>query len=64
MTSNETRTATTQTDVSANNNQYKITKSDLIKSSLNTGALGMEFSWTYYKQMNLAFCLMVSGMLK
>ena len=64
MTSNETRTATTQTDVSANNNQYKITKSDLIKSSLNTGALGMEFSWTYYKQMNLAFCLMVAGMLK
>ena len=49
MTSNETRTATTQTDISANNNQYKITKSDLIKSSLNTGALGMEFSWTYYK---------------
>ena len=64
MTSNETRTATAQTDVSANNNQYKITKSDLIKSSLNTGALGMEFSWTYYKQMNLAFCLMVAGMLK
>ena len=64
MTSNETRTATAQTDVSANNNQYKITKSDLIKSSLNTGALGMEFSGTYYKQMNRAFCLMVAGVLK
>ncbi|ERI05352.1 PTS system mannose/fructose/sorbose family transporter subunit IID [Atopobium sp. oral taxon 810] len=44
--------------------QYKITKDDLIKSSLNLGSLGMEFSWTYYKQMNLAFCLMVAGMLK
>ena len=30
---------------------------DLIKSSLNTGALGMEFSWTYYKQMYLHFVL-------
>lgn len=42
----------------------KITKSDLIKASLNTGSLGMEFSWTYYKQMNIAFCLMVSKLLK
>lgn len=41
-----------------------ITKEDLIKSSLNVGALGMEFSWTYYKQMNIAFCLMVAKMLK
>ena len=24
----------------------------------------MEFSWTYYKQMNIAFCLMVANMLK
>jgi len=43
---------------------YKITKSDLVKSSLSVGALGMEFSWTYYKQMNIAFCLMISKMLK
>ena len=41
-----------------------ITRSDLIKSSLNVGSLGMEFSWTYYKQMNIAFCLMVANMLK
>lgn len=41
-----------------------ITKQDLIKSSLNVGALGMEYSWTYYKQMNLAFGLMVANMLK
>lgn len=44
--------------------QGVITKSDLIKSSLNVGALGMEFSWTYYKQMNIAFCLMVANILK
>ena len=64
MTSNETRTATAQTDVSANNNQYKITKSALINSSFNTGGLGMELFWTYYKKIKLAFCLMVAGMLK
>ncbi len=41
-----------------------ITKKDLFRSSLNLGSLGMEFSWTYYKQMNLAFCLMVAKMLR
>jgi len=46
------------------NSENQITRSDLIKSSLSTGALGMEFSWTYYKQMNIAFCLMVANMLK
>ncbi|MDO4436421.1 MAG: PTS system mannose/fructose/sorbose family transporter subunit IID [Coriobacteriaceae bacterium] len=56
MTSKET------TAVAADPN--KITKSDLIKASVNTGALGMEFSWTYYKQMNIAFCLMVAKLLK
>ena len=44
--------------------ENKITRSDLIKSAVNVGALGMEFSWTYYKQMNIAFCLMVANMLK
>lgn len=48
----------------AGSNERLITKSDLIKSSLNVGSLGMEFSWTYYKQMNLAFCLMIAKMLK
>ena len=38
--------------------ENKITRSDLVKSAVNVGALGMEFSWTYYKQMNIAFCLM------
>lgn len=42
----------------------EITKSDLVKLAVNTGALGMEFSWTYYKQMNLAFCLMIAKALK
>jgi fructoselysine and glucoselysine-specific PTS system IID component len=54
-------------DVSTNipgDDQYKINKHDLVKSSLNVGALGMEFSWTYYKQMNIAFCLMINNMLK
>lgn len=50
--------------VAKSDDQYKITKQDLVKSSLNVGSLGMEFSWTYYKQMNIAFCLMVNGMLK
>ena len=44
--------------------ENKITRSDLVKSAVNVGALGMEFSWTYYKQMNIAFCLMVANMLK
>lgn len=43
---------------------HKLTKADLIASSLNLGSLGMEFSWTYYKQMNLAFALMVNKLLE
>ena len=57
-------TMTSNAPATGVNDQYKITKSDLIKSSLNVGSLGMEFSWTYYKQMNLAFCLMIAKMLK
>lgn len=41
-----------------------ITHKDLVKSALSVGSLGMEFSWTYYKQMNIAFCLMLANMLK
>ena len=44
--------------------ENKITRSDLVKSAVNTGALGMEFSWTYVNQMGLAFGLMVKKMLK
>lgn len=41
-----------------------ITKKDLVKSSLSLGALGMEYSWNYPRQMHLAFCLMIKPMLK
>lgn len=44
--------------------QYAITKDDLTKMALNDGSLGMEFSWTYYKQMNLAFAVMMGNVLK
>lgn len=43
---------------------FGITRSDLIKTSLNVGALGMEFSWTYANQMGLAFGVMVNKILK
>lgn len=45
-------------------NEPLISKRDLTKMSLNLGSLGMEFSWTYYKQMNIAFALMVAKLLK
>lgn len=57
MTSNETKSVY-KSGVNA------ITKDDLVKSALNIGALGMEFSWTYVNQMGLAFGLMVKKMLK
>lgn len=57
MTSNETKSV-------YKSGENAITKDDLIKSSLNIGALGMEFSWTYVNQMGLAFGLMVKKMLK
>ena len=44
--------------------EFGITKNDLVKSAVNVGALGMEFSWTYANQMGLAFGLMVMKMLK
>lgn len=57
MTSNENKSV-------YKTGEHTITKDDLIKSSLNIGALGMEFSWTYVNQMGLAFGLMVKKMLK
>lgn len=57
MTSNENKSV-------YKTGEHAITKDDLIKSSLNIGALGMEFSWTYVNQMGLAFGLMVKKMLK
>ena len=57
MTSNETKSV-------YKSGENAITKDDLVKSALNIGALGMEFSWTYVNQMGLAFGLMVKKMLK
>lgn len=57
MTSNESKSV-------YKTGEHAITKDDLVKSALNIGALGMEFSWTYVNQMGLAFGLMVKKMLK
>lgn len=57
MTSNENKSV-------YKSGENAITKDDLVKSALNIGALGMEFSWTYVNQMGLAFGLMVKKMLK
>lgn len=46
------------------NSEKLITKKDLYKMAVNQGALGMEFSWNYERQMNVAFCLMMNPILK
>lgn len=55
---------TPQTGKSDIGSEFGVTKSDLIKSSLNVGSLGMEFSWTYVNQMGLAFGVMINKVLK
>lgn len=55
---------TPQTGKSDIGSEFGVTKSDLIKSSLNVGSLGMEFSWTYANQMGLAFGVMINKVLK
>lgn len=42
----------------------EITKKDLMKMAVNPGALGMEFSWNYPRQMHMPFCLMINPLLK
>lgn len=37
---------------------------DLARMALSPGALGMEYSWNYQKQMSVPFCLMLAPMLK
>ncbi len=32
--------------------------------ALNSGSLGMEFSWNYERQMNIAFCKMLIPILE
>lgn len=46
------------------NSEETITKKDLTRMSVNIGALGMEWSWNYPRQMHLAFCLMLEPLLK
>lgn len=41
-----------------------LTKKDLTRMALNPGALGMEYSWNYPKQMSIPFCMMVNPLLK
>lgn len=45
-------------------NQGFITNKELTKMALSPGALGMEYSWNYQKQMSVPFCLMLSPLLK
>ena len=44
--------------------QGLVTRKDLRKMAVNTGALGMEYSWNYPRQMNVAFCLMIEPILR
>lgn len=37
---------------------------ELTRMALSPGALGMEYSWNYQKQMSVPFCLMLAPMLK
>lgn len=48
----------------SNKDQNKVTKKDLNKMAVNSGSLGMEYSWNYERQMNLAFCKMMDPILK
>lgn len=41
-----------------------ITKTDLKKMAINQGALGMEFSWNYERQMHIAFAMMMNPILR
>ena len=41
-----------------------ISKKDLTRMAVNPGALGMEYSWNYPKQMSVPFCLMLNPLLK
>ncbi|OCN05236.1 PTS mannose transporter subunit IID [Erysipelotrichaceae bacterium MTC7] len=45
-------------------NQPLITKKELTRMCFNTGALGMEYSWNYPRQMHMAFLLMIDKQLK
>ncbi|MFL8888075.1 PTS system mannose/fructose/sorbose family transporter subunit IID [Helcococcus kunzii] len=46
------------------NSKKMLTDKDMLKMSLNEGALGMEYSWNYERQMNVAFCIMMEPSLR
>lgn len=45
-------------------NEQVITDKDLTRMSVNTGALGCEFSWNYPRQMHISFALMIEPLLR
>jgi fructoselysine and glucoselysine-specific PTS system IID component len=57
-------TSDNTTPTELKDDEHVITHQDLVRSAVNVGALGMEFSWTYANQMGIAFCLMIMKMLK
>lgn len=46
------------------NSNKMFTNKDMAKMSVNEGSLGMEYSWNYERQMNVAFCVMIEPLLK
>ncbi|WP_243661790.1 PTS system mannose/fructose/sorbose family transporter subunit IID [Miniphocaeibacter halophilus] len=50
--------------IDKNGKKALFTKKDMTKMALNEGALGMEFSWNYERQMHLAFCMMIDPYLE
>ena len=46
------------------NSDKKVTRKDIRKMSLNEGSLGMEYSWNYERQMNVAFAVMIEPILR
>lgn len=45
-------------------NEKMFTNKDMTKMAVNAGALGMEYSWNYPRQMHLAFCMMIEKCLR
>ena len=45
-------------------NEKMFTKKDMTKMAVNAGAVGMEYTWNYPRQMHLAFCMMIEKCLR
>lgn len=62
-----TSKATDSSNVASADNDARtgmLTKKDLTRMAVNPGALGMEYSWNYPKQMSIPFCMMLNPVLK